>query len=80
VESGIIDDALKRVRHELGVETVPVEYMQKYCGKHWPLRKPAHIRKLIMHLRRRGFAEDTIENALKKVLSKSLFQRFEIGE
>jgi len=80
VESGIIDDALKRVRHELGAETVPVEYVQKYCGKHWPLRNPAHIQKLIMHLRRRGFAEDTIESALKKVLPKSLFQRFEIGE
>lgn len=80
VKSETIDDALQRIRHELGGETVPVEYMQKYCGKHWPLTNPAHIRKLVMHLRRRGFADDTIESALKKILPRPLFQRFEIGE
>jgi len=80
VETEIIDGALQRIRHELGAETIPVEYMQKYCGKHWPLKNPAHIRKLIMHLRRRGFADDVIESALRKVLPEPLLQRFEIGE
>ncbi len=80
VKSETIDGALQRIHYELGAETVSVEYMQKYCGKHWPLRNPAHIQKLVMHLRRRGFADDTIESALKKVLPKPLFQRFEIGE
>lgn len=80
VKSETIDDALQRVHDELGVETVPIEYMQKYCGEHWPLKNPAHIRKLVMHLRRRGFANETIERALKEVLPKPLFERLEIGE
>jgi SOS response regulatory protein OraA/RecX len=80
VESEIIDGALRRIHRDLGAETVSVEYMQKYCGKHWPLKNPAHIRKLVMHLRRRGFADGAIESALRKILPEPLFQRFEIGE
>jgi SOS response regulatory protein OraA/RecX len=80
VEPEIIEDALRRVQSELGSETVPVEYMQKFCGEHWPPTDPAHIRKLIMHLRRRGFGETTIERALKRILPPSAYRRFEFGE
>ena len=80
VEPEIIEDALRRVQCELGVETVPVEYMQKYCGERWPPTDPAHIQKLITHLRRRGFGERAIGRALKGILPGPLYQRFEIGE
>jgi len=80
VEAETIENALQRVRSELGEETVPVEYMQKYCGEPWPPTEPKHIQKLILHLRRRGFNDDTILGALKKALPMPVFQRFEIGE
>ncbi len=80
VQPEIIKDALRRVRSELGDETVPVEYMQKYCGKHWPPTDPARIQRLIMNLRRRGFGEAAIDRSLKKILPEPLYRRYEIGE
>ena len=75
-----IEDALRRAQNELGDESVPVEYMQKYCGMHWPPKDPVQVQKLVLHLRRRGFGEDIIDCALKKVLPGQLYRRFEIGE
>jgi regulatory protein len=80
VDQETIENALRRVQSELGVETVAVEYMQKYCGKDWPPADPKQVQKLMVHLRRRGFGEDAIDRALKEILSGPLYKRSEIGE
>ena len=76
----IIENALQRVRNELGEETIPLEYIQKYCGKHWPPTDKKHIQKLIMHLRGRGFSDEAILHALKRIPATPVLQHFEMGE
>jgi len=77
VESGTIEEALQRVRAELGAETISVRYLRKCCGAHWPPTDLKQIQKLMMHLRRRGFDEDTIFRALKEILPEPVLHRFE---
>jgi regulatory protein len=80
VASAIIEEALQRVEDELGKETVSLEYIQKYCGTHWPPSDRKHIRRLIMHLRGRGFGDEAILKALKKIPAATALQHFEMGE
>ena len=77
VESGTIEEALRRVRAELGNETISVRYLRKCCGEHWPPTDPNQIRRLLMHLRRRGFDENTIFHTLREILPGPVLQRFE---
>jgi SOS response regulatory protein OraA/RecX len=77
VESGTIEKALRRVRAELGDETISVRYLRKCCGVHWPPTDPKQIQKLVTHLRRRGFDEDAIFRALREILPEPVLYRFE---
>jgi regulatory protein len=80
VDPTIIEDVLLRVRSESNSDTALVEYMQKYCGSHWPPADPKKIQRLILHLRRRGFDRDHIYDALKEYIPAEALQRFETGE
>jgi regulatory protein len=80
VAPSIIEYVLQRVRNELGEETIPLEYIRKYCGKHWPPAEKKHLQRLIMHLRGRGFSDEAIEHALRKLPATPALQHFEMGE
>ncbi len=76
----IIKSALERIRNELGDESVLLEYIQKRCGKHGMPADIRDVRRLVLHLRRRGFGEEMIFGALKRVIPSALLERFDTGE
>ncbi|HSW38802.1 MAG TPA: regulatory protein RecX [Acidobacteriota bacterium] len=80
VAPSIIDAALERVRKELGTAPPLLQYIRKRCGEKGPPSNPEALNKLVSHLRRRGFDEETIFIALKEILPASVFLRIEQGE
>jgi len=81
VASSIIDLALDRVRSESGGEdSVIREYLLKRYGKGGLPADVKGVRRLIMHLRRRGFEEENIVRALKGEIPDAALRRFETGE
>jgi regulatory protein len=80
LSQAIIESALERVRNELGDEFALIECIKKRWGKQAPPTSPKDIQKLILYLRRRGFDEDAIFCALKRMLPAAAIQRFETGE
>jgi regulatory protein len=75
-----IESALERVRNELGDELVLIDCIKKRCGKQEPPTNPKDIQKLIAYLQRRGFDDDAIFRALKRMLPAAVIQRFETGD
>ncbi len=78
VEPEIAESALTRVRDEVDQASILEDYARKYFGKSVPDAK--RVRKLIANLHQRGFAEDSILDALKRVIPSALTQRYETGE
>jgi regulatory protein len=75
-----VELALEHVRNELGDESVLMQYVQKHCGKRGLPTRSQDIRRLVLHLRSRGFDEDQIFNALKQTIPAAVLQRFVTGE
>jgi regulatory protein len=80
VQQAVIECALERVHSELGEESVLIEYINGHCGKKGLPANPKDIRKLIMHLSRRGYDQEAIVRALKRLLPTAAMRRFETGE
>jgi len=79
VSLSIIERALEQVCRESGGEdSVIREYVLKRYGKSGLPVDFRSIRKLIMHLRQRGFEEENIFSALRAEIPD--FRRFETGE
>lgn len=80
VPAATVDGALERVLNELDPATVLREYVLKHSAKRRLPRDLKSIRRLILHLRRRGFDHNSISNVLKELLPAAAWQRFETGE
>ena len=80
VAGSVIDCALERVRAELGEASLLAEYIKKHCAKQGLPTTPKDIRRLALHLSRRGFEENDILDALKRVIPPALLQRLETGD
>jgi SOS response regulatory protein OraA/RecX len=81
VSSGVIERALERVRDESGgEESVIREYLLKRYGKSGLPADYRGARKLIVHLRQRGFEAENIFAALRGKIPDATLQRFETGE
>ncbi len=80
VAESTIELALERVRNEMSDESALIEYVQKHCGKRGMPANPKDINKLIFHLRRRGFDENAILNALKRMIPSAVLRHFETGD
>jgi SOS response regulatory protein OraA/RecX len=81
VGRAIIERALEQVRMESGGEESGIrEYMHKRYGKSGLPADPKGVRKLILHLRQRGFDEETIFGALRGVIPDAVLKHFETGE
>lgn len=77
----IIERALAQVRDESGGEEPVIRaYVLKRYGKSGLPSDFKSIRKLITHLRQRGFREENIFSALKGEIPDAALRRFEIGE
>jgi regulatory protein len=79
VAPDLVEHALRRVMEEAG-DTALREYVEKHCRKTgWPQDRRG-IQRLIGHLRRRGFHEDSILNALRLLIPAAVWQRFDTGD
>ena len=81
VERAIIELALERVRMASeGEESVIRDYVHKRYGKNGLPADPKGVQKLILHLRQRGFEEETIFRALRGYIPDTVLKHFETGE
>ncbi len=80
IEQTSIETALQQVRNESDDASIILEYVKKHCGKAGPPADPKGVRKLLAHLRHRGFDEETILGALKGIIPAESLQRLESGE
>ena len=81
VGRAIIDRALEQVRIESGGEdSIIREYVHKRYGKRGLPADPKGVRKLILHLRQRGFDEAAIFEALRGDIPDAVLKHFETGE
>ena len=81
VGQAIIDRALDLVRMESGgEESVIKDYVQRRYGKRGLPADLKGVRKLIQHLRQRGFDEETIFAALRGDIPDTVLKHFETGE
>jgi regulatory protein len=81
VGRAIIDRALEQIRMESGSEESGVrEYVHKRYGKSGLPADPKSVRKLILHLRQRGFDEETVFRGLRGVIPDAVLKHFETGE
>lgn len=80
IEPAVIEGALDRVRREVGDERALALCIRKYCGNRGLPADSKGWRKLILHLHRHGFNEETIEEALPRMIPAEIRRRFETGE
>jgi SOS response regulatory protein OraA/RecX len=81
VGGGIIERALEKVCMESGSEESGIrEYVHKRYGKNGLPADLKGVRKLILHLQRRGFDEATIIGALRGAIPNAVLKHFETGE
>jgi SOS response regulatory protein OraA/RecX len=81
VGTTVIERALEQVRNESGgEESVIREYVLKRYGKSGLPADSKGVRKLIVHLRQRGFEDENIFGALRGEIPDAALQRFETGE
>lgn len=77
----IIECALERVRNEVGDQTaIILDYVQKHFGKKGLPSDQKGLRKLVLHLRRRGFDDENILSALVRFIPAAAMQLFETGD
>jgi len=80
VESSIVQSALNQVLSELDDQSVVALYLKKrYANGNLP-NDLSGIRKLISHLRHRGFDEKSIFDALRGTIPNADLQQFETGD
>jgi regulatory protein len=77
----IIERALERVRHETGdPPALILEYVRRRYEKKGLPTDPKGIRKLVLHLRQRGFDDEHVLSALRKIIPAEALQPFETGD
>jgi regulatory protein len=78
-ESAIVS-AIERVRSELDEESVLSAYLRRrFLDKKLP-KDPKFVKKLVLHLRRRGFDEEEISRVLKRMFPAEIMRHLETGE
>jgi SOS response regulatory protein OraA/RecX len=80
VASDVVESAIERAYGSAGEEAV----LEAYLNSCWRSRRPPSdvpgIRKLVAHLRRRGFQEESIRRLLRTRVPAAAWHLFESGE
>jgi regulatory protein len=80
VEPEVADAALARVFEAVGEEESLAAYLDRYSRKRgWPSDRPG-IRRLVMHLERRGFPDEVIYRSLRRRIDSTAWRQFESGD
>ena len=86
VAKSVVDVALDRVRKEIapdgedGISDTLIEYIESYCRKHGTPSTLKDSQKLARRLTGRGFDENRVIGALKRIISPEIFRHFETGD
>ena len=80
VAPDVADAAIARACSETDPRRALVEYTRRHVAKSGGAPDDKSARRLLAHLRRRGFEDDAIAGALKEVLPPELWRRLETGE
>ena len=78
-ESAILS-AIERARSELDEESALLEYLKRRFLRRELPQDLNVLRKLVVHLRRRGFDEENISRVLKRMFPAELMQHLDTGE
>jgi regulatory protein len=80
VDPEVIKLAIERALNESDIDAFLVEYIEKRCRKLGSQTNPKEIHKLVLHLVRRGFDENQIWSALRRIIPPDVFRCFETGD
>jgi SOS response regulatory protein OraA/RecX len=80
VEPVVAQSAIERVRQDESDEAVLSGYLDRSFEKSLVPRDRKDLRKLINHLRRRGFQEDTIYKTLRQKIPAKVWRTFDMGD
>lgn len=80
VSSSDISTALDQIRALAGDDYALAEYLKKYFGKKGIPENSNSVRKLVSHLRRRGYHRDSIIGVLKHTLHAEWMRYFNSGD
>jgi regulatory protein len=80
IPESAIDSALERAWNELDEESALSEYLKRRFWKKKLPKDPNVLRKLVVHLRRRGFDEENISRVLKRMFPAELMRHLDTGE
>jgi len=80
VGQDIVESALERAQTNLGGVSAIVSCVRKFCEKSGLPADLKQTRRLIAHLHRRGFDEESIAAALRETIPAALLQQIETGE
>jgi regulatory protein len=80
VDPDVSKQAIEHVLNEADIETFLAGYIAKRCKKPGSKTDPKEIRKLVLHLIRRGFDENQIFSALRRIIPPDVFRYFETGD
>lgn len=80
VDPDVVKQAIEQALNEADIETFLVGYIEKRCKKQGAQTDPKEIRKLVSHLLRRGFDENQIFSALRRIIPPDVFRYFETGD
>jgi len=80
ISSHLAEAAIQRVHQEISEEVVLSRYLEKKASRGGMPSDRKGIRKLIAHLRSRGFSEDHIWRCLRDKVPAASWRRFEMGD
>ena len=80
IPESAIQSAIERAWSELDEESALSEYLKRRFLKKKLPQDPNVLRKLIVHLRRRGFDEENISRVLKRMFPAELMQHLDTGD
>jgi SOS response regulatory protein OraA/RecX len=80
VANAIIEQVLEKISGEIGDESSLDNYLQEYRKRHGIPVDLKSLRRMFLHLLRRGFDEERILSVLKRMVPAALWHRFETGD
>ncbi len=75
-----VESVLERVCGEVDPQAALAEYARKRLGKSERPVGTGEVHRLILHLRGRGYDDESIREALRQIVPATLRQRFETGD
>lgn len=80
VPESLAEAAIERVQSAGDKEAFVVRYLDQYFSRREPPRDRKSLRRLITHLRRRGYRDDDIYSALRGRVPAAVWARFDTGD